>query len=756
MDKINYPLLCYPIKDKGVLGILVGTDFKVIQKDTETVKQILTSYLQRQYKKYDDYPYMDLSSAKLKVIEVSVRPTIRSKSGTFPLSRAVKVPMPAIYGETEQGYFECFLPLFEERFAYYDPKQFDTLVRHAATSLLNQASPDKIFRMLAYEAPFLEMVTIRVNFDREFDWNSFSYQRQYQVLNRLAEKFPYSKNRRQNISALPEAAWELEDKVNEVLDKLLYNRANVLLVGHPSVGKSAVLTQAIKKITNQSRQQQIQLSFWQIMSQRITASTKYLGEWQEVCELLIEELQASNGILWVVDIIQLLSSGGEGPEDSVAAFLLPFLQENKLQIIGEATPRELESMRRLLPGFVQTFQIIRIEELPEDKVYKVLGALAQYSSKRHKIDIQPEAINLAYRLLHRYFPYESFPGKGIKFLGQCISEAKLSHKSKVDHWKVIHHFVQQTGMPELFLRDDLLLDTKELTGFFQSNIIGQPEAIAQMCNLVKIFKAGLNNPNKPIATLLFAGPTGVGKTACAKTLANYFFGKGQKQSPLIRIDMSEYQHPGQITRFIGSGRGTGELIKDIRERPFSVLLLDEIEKADPSIFDALLSVLDEGILVDAYGRTTNFRNTIIIMTSNLGANNKRSISFKNTMNDESNYLSAIEKHFRPEFVNRIDGTVMFHSLTEEDVRQITIKELVELKQREGFVKKRLAIHFTEKVVDYLVSIGFDERYGARPLQRAIEQHLVSPIAQWLLEHNHLSNNILVIDYQQEITIKVVK
>ena len=753
MDKINYPLLCYPMKDKGVLGILVGTDFKVIQKDIETVKRVLLSYLQRQYKKYDDYPYVDLLSSKLKVVEVNIRPTIRAKSGTFPLSRAVKVPVPVIYGETDQGYFECFMPLFEERFAYYDQKQFDALVKHAATSLLNQLSPEKIYRILSYETPFLESISLRVNYDREFDWNTFTYQRQFQVLNRLTERFPYSKNRRKNISALPEAAWELDKEVNEVIDKLLYNRANVLVVGNPSVGKSAVLKQAIKKITNQSRQQQIQLSFWQIMSQRLTASSKYLGEWQELCELLIEELQASNGILWVVDIIQLLLSGGEGPEDSVAAFILPFLQENKLQIIGEATPRELESMRRLLPGFVQTFQIIRIEELPEQRVYNVLNELSAYSEKRHKINITPEAISLSYRLLHRYFPYESFPGKGIKFLGQCISEAKINHKSTVDHWKVIHEFVQQTGLPELFLRDDLLLDTEELEAFFKGNIIGQPGAIEQMCNLVKIFKAGLNNPNKPISTLLFAGPTGVGKTACAKALASYFFGKGQKQSPLIRIDMSEYQHPGQITRFIGSGRGTGELIKDIRERPFSVLLLDEVEKADSSIFDALLSILDEGMLVDAYGRTTNFRNTIIIMTSNLGANNKQSISYVDMSSDESNYQSAIERHFRPEFVNRIDGMVMFRSLTEKNVREITLKELEELKQREGFTKKRLNIHFSERVVDYLVSIGFDERYGARPLQRAIEQHLVSPIAQWLLENNQLENKLLMIDYQQVITIR---
>ena len=141
----------------------------------------------------------------------------------------------------------------------------------------------------------------------------------------------------------------------------------------------------------------------------------------------------------------------------------------------------------------KTFQIIRIEELPEDRVYKVLGALSEYSAQTHKISILPEAVSLSYRLLNRYFPYESFPGKGIKFLGQCISEAKLNHKGSIDQWHIIHSFVQQTGMPELFLRDDLLLDKEELRSFFNGNIIGQPEAVDQMCNLVKIFKAGLNN-----------------------------------------------------------------------------------------------------------------------------------------------------------------------------------------------------------------------------------------------------------------------
>ena len=601
--------------------------------------------------------------------------------------------------------------------------------------------------------PSLEILPLKVNYDRDLYWSGIEYKREYKVLNRLAEQAPQKKNIRRNLSALPEAAWELEEKVTEAIDKLISTRSNVLAVGRPGTGKSAVLRQAIKKITAHSRKQQLDYTFWRILPQRITASSKYLGDWEELCELLVEELNTTNGILWVEDVVRLLQAGGEGPEDSVAAFLMSFLQQGKLQMMGEATPQELESMRRLLPGFAEAFQVVFIEELDEKKVIAVLEKFAAYAEKNLRMPITKEALQLSYRLLLRYYPYESFPGKGIKFLAQCVSEAQLRRAEKVNKKAVFDNFVRQTGLPELFLRDDLLLDIKELQDYFNERIIGQPAAVSKLCSLVKVYKAGLNNPYKPINTLLFAGPTGIGKTASAKALADYFFGKGQRKSPLVRIDMSEFQYPGQIVRLIGAGREPGQLVKDIRERPFSVLLLDEVEKADPSIFDALLGLLDEGVLVDAYGRETNFRNTIVIMTSNLGATGRKSIGFEQGGDDEAVYLSAIARHFRPEFVNRLDGVVVFGSLNQEDIRAITRKELKELKQREGFTKRQIDVHFSEKVVDRIAAIGFDVRYGARPLQRAIEQSVVTPIANWMLKHQQAENCRLWIDYQDSLTIE---
>ncbi|MFN7117460.1 MAG: AAA family ATPase [Saprospiraceae bacterium] len=756
MDKVHYPLLYFKLQPDVVFGLLVGTEYEVIEKDVRSVKAILKNHLQKQYKKTGTYSPFHLLNMQMKTVEIMIKPTYVDGWGSFPLSTSIKVPVVAIYGQSVYSGYNCSLPLLSRTFHYQAPEQLDTLIQHFATGIINQMQPDDIYKLLQYPEPELTEISLKINTDRLYNWSSFFAQREFRTLNSLTERFPYVKNVRKRLSPLPDAAWELDDKVSAVIDKIVVTRSDVLVVGNPGVGKSAVLTQAIRRITARNKDQQLSHTFWRIVPQRITASAKYLGEWEQTCENLVSELTMANGVLWVENIIQLLQMGGSGPENSVAAFFQAFMQQGKLQMIGEATPQELESMRRLLPGFAASFQIVYLEELPEKKVQTIFHKLAEFADKNLNIHIDRDAQTLTYRLLMRYYPYESFPGKGIKFLGRCINDVQIKQANHINRKVVIENFVAQTGMPELFLRDDLLLDQSELRQFFESRIIGQPEAVKRMGEIVKIFKAGLNNPHKPIATMIFAGPTGVGKTASAKALADYFFGKGQQQSPLIRIDMSEFQHPGQISRLIGYGMDTGQLVKEIRERPFAVVLFDEVEKADPSIFDALLTVLDEGMLVDAYGRITNFRNTIIIMTSNLGASNRPSVGFQDKMDNEQKYLAAIARHFRPEFFNRIDGIVTFKALESTDIQLITQKELDELKRREGFVKRRIELHFTDHVVAQLARTGFDERYGARPLQRALEQHLTNPLAHWLLENPTVENCQVSVDYDNGLKINVIR
>lgn len=751
MEKFVYPLLHYQLVDNRVLGILVGTYHQIIDKDLKHVKSTLTTHLKRLYKKYDDYPYTPFESFRLKTFEVKVRPVYRSNNRSYPSSKVLKVPVDAVFGPTDQGHFCCFLPLLGENFYYYDSKLLTSLVHNFATNILNKKTPDEVYRMITGLRPKLDEIALRINLYREYTFsNGWNFKDKFKELEAMAEQYPQPKSLRKNIAAFPQVAWELEQEVGETIDKIVSTRSNILLVGKHGTGKSAVLGQAIRKITAKSSK--LDLTFWQLMAQRITARAKYLGEWQQNVEELLYELECANGILWVLDMVQLLQTGGEGPEDSVAAFLTSFLQNGKLQMVGEVTPVQLESMRRMLPGFVENFQVIELEELPEHKVQTILGKFADYCRQNMKINIDRKALSVSYRLLLRYYPYESFPGKGVKFLSQCVNHAQKEEYQEITKTDVINNFIKQTGMPELFLRDDLLLDDQELSAYFKDRIIGQDSAIESLANVVKIFKAGLNSPAKPIATMIFAGPTGVGKTASTKALAEYFFGKGQKKSPLVRIDMSEFQHPAQLARFIGIGGEVGTLVQDIRERPFSVLLLDEIEKADPSVFDALLTVLDEGLLVDAYGRVTNFRNTIIIMTSNLGASNRTSVGFGKE--DNTNYESAIGKFFRPEFVNRIDYIVTFNALEKEHIQAITRLELEALSKREGFDKRQIELHFTPILEQHLATIGFDKRYGARPLQRALENEIIAPLAKWLLNYPNINGCQLRLDLvEDQLVIK---
>ena len=751
MEKVNYPLLYFPIASDHVLGLLVGTGHEAIASNLDGLKLKLSSHLKKEYKRYGEVPEVELKTPKLKVINISHRPAYREASGMYPLTYNISVPVPIVYGQSLYAHYECFLPLFKDYFVYYSTRHMEPLAKHLANSHLNQLAPERIFRLLQLPEPRLDFIQLKINRQKESAWDHHFFQRSLPTLNRLAEPFPYPKAVKKQMSIGPSAAWEREKEVEEVIEKITVTRSNVLVVGEPGTGKSAVLEQAMRKAIQRNRN--MDLSFWRIIPQRITGGSRYLGEWEEAVEQMIEELASCQGMLWAISISKLIEIGGSGPEDSVAAFMRPFIQQGQLRILGEATPRELESLRRLLPGFAEAFQIVELQSLSVNQIRSIMQQFADYSQKNLGVAITPQAIQISTSLLDRYYPYEQFPGKAIKFLGHCLSVARLHQQSQLEADEIIDAFVEQTGMPELFLRDQLVLDEDDLRSFFESRIIGQPAAVERMIRLVKVFKAGLNDPARPISTLLFAGPTGVGKTATAKALADYFFGKGQKKRPLVRIDMSEFQHPAQIARLIGSGREVGQLVKEIRERPFSVLLLDEIEKADPALFDALLTVLDEGVLVDAFGRITNFKNTIIIMTSNLGAGAAPQIGFQQTTSEEDNYAAAIRRFFRPEFINRIDGTIIFRPLEEPDIRLITEKELAELKEREGFRKKNIAITFTPALLEHLVRMGFDPRYGARMLQRAIEQTVVNPVANWLLAHPEVSDCQLAVDYRNGLHIE---
>ena len=752
MEKLTYPLVYYDLGPQLVLAVLPGTDYEVIDKDLKSAKLVLSAYLQKQYRKYDDYPYYNISEFRTKVFDIEVRLVHRDKDGrAFPLSQTIALALTVVYGQSERGHYECYVPLFKARFNYHEAKELGHLVQYFANNFFANKTPEEIYRLILSPQPKLDSVSLKVNPNRDFGYDfDFDDESKNKQLAQMAEPYPAQQKRQSGGLQFPETVWEREELIETLIEKLQLHKSNLILVGEASVGKSSLLKQAIRQMHSKDKRSPL---FWQIMAQRITARAKYLGEWQEQVEDLVRELEQNRGVLWVLDLMQLLLIGGKGPEDSVAAFLTPFLQNGRIQLVGELSPTELERMRRLLPGFADNFQVLQVPKLSERKVETVLDRLAEYSRRNFRIEIEGAALKRLYQLLDRYMSYEAFPGKAVNFLRSCLNEVHSLKLDRVTVDTVIELFSRQTGLPSLFLRDEERLDVSELQGFFEQRIIGQPEAIDILVQLVKVFKAGLNNPAKPISTLLFAGPTGVGKTATAKALADYFFGKGQRRSPLVRIDMSEFQHPAQLARFIGHGNQPGKLVQDIREKPFSVLLLDEVEKADPSVFDALLGVLDEGILVDAFGRQTHFRNAIIIMTSNLGASSRQALGFG--ANQGPDYEAAIARFFRPEFVNRIDHILNFKALSQSDIEAITRKELAELGSREGFEKRGLSVDFGPRLIARLIAKGFDARYGARPLQRSIETELIAPLAHWLLKHPQVKQGKLSVELGETGKLEVI-
>jgi ATP-dependent Clp protease ATP-binding subunit ClpA len=754
MQSRAYPLVYFELSKNATLGILVGSRLEVVQKDIKTIKSFLRDHLQRDYKRYGYYPQINLTNAKLKTVEVPFRPIYRLEESSYPMKNTVLIPVAYLYGElADSTGYECYLPLFGQSFYYNEEEQFPSLISHYIDGHLKNITPEQIYQYMRYPKPKLDFINLRIKEDKQFNWTGWNMQKRSRGLNRLAVQVPEKKGGRKNI--LPEMVWEREEEIKTLVDKLLTSQASVLVVGESGAGKSAVIQQAVKRIVNKLKNAEVETTFWRISPQRITASAKYLGEWEQAVEELVDNLEAVNGILWVDQIIQLLMSGGEGPEDSIAAFLLNSMKDNQVHLLGEVTPQELESIKRLLPEFLEQFQIVQLNVLSEQQIQNILKGFADYSKERLKVLIEPQSLTEIYRLLLRYFPYEAFPGKGIKFLSKCINYCQLNNLDSLRQQQVLELFIQQSGLPPIFLDLDMKLEEKEIKAYFRSQIIGQEEVIDKIYNIINIYKASINDPKKPIATMLFAGPTGVGKTASAEVLAKYFFGQGQKKTPLIRIDMSEFQHPNQVIRFTGFGKEPGQLVKLVREHPFAVVLLDEVEKAHPIIFDALLTVLDEGILIDHFGRITNFRNTIIIMTTNLGASQQQAVGFKTTELASAKYNAAIYQFFRPEFVNRIDEIIFFRALTVEDIQKILHKELQSLKQREGFVKQHLELVFQLRLVAHLAKVGIDTKYGARPLQRAIEQTITAPMAAWLIENRTISHKKIVLDFDERLLIQMM-
>ncbi len=530
-----------------------------------------------------------------------------------------------------------------------------------------------------------------------------------------------------------------EALVEQVSTQLERDGAAILLVGPAGVGKTAVLHEVVRRMAAQQRPIQERCDVWSVDGNRIIAGMSVVGAWEKRCEQMVAELSARLDILYVDDLPALVYTGRSAQSDTnVAEFLEPHLARGDLRIIGECTPERLEAVREEAPGFFARFHIIQVPELDERQTLMVLlGALRRYEAQE-SICIDPEVLEGILSLTRRFMARRCHPGKAVELLSQVVTDYRGVERDRfgrrqVDRKKLVEVFSQQTGLPRFVLWEQQSMRHRQILAHFERRIVAQQEASDAVSDVVTVLQQGLNDPHRPLSTMLFVGPTGVGKTETAKALAEFLFGNKDR---LIRFDMSEFRDPISVTRLFGDRfNPEGELTRRVAQQPFSVVLFDEIEKAHPAVFDAFLQVLGEGRLTNAAGRMTDFCNTVIIMTSNLGVReSQRSVGFGDVSHAsrDVHFRKAAEEFFRPEFFNRIDRIVAFRSLGRDAMRPLVARILQEILGRRGLRRSGVLVQVAPELVELLVDQGFEPRYGARSLKRALEQRLTTPLARHLV------------------------
>jgi ATP-dependent Clp protease ATP-binding subunit ClpC len=685
----------------------------------------LEDYLHWLAQQDGDLPEPDLLDPELATFHVSIRPEYVEDERRYPCPEPITLRVVGVTGKQAHGQRVCVLPTMGLRFFYDEAPDLSSLAQQYIHHHLEGMTPQQLGQHLPPLAVALEQVVVPLPRKSRAPTPSEALPN----LNAVAE--PVEKLHRQF-----GRAWEREKELADLVRRLSEDKANVLIVGASGSGKTTLLVEAARQI--ERRDADRPMRFWLTGASRLIAGMRYLGQWEERCEEIIAELAREGGVLCVDNLIELVRQGGAGPTSSIAAFLLPYLQRGELRMVGEATPAELDACQRLLPGFADVFQLLRLEPMSRSQALAVLQRLTVSLQQNSKIESAPNVPELVYHLFHRFAPYDAFPGRAAEFVERVFERAARDRSSAVTNDVVVAAFVRETGLPELFMRDALPLSYDDALAALCRRIVGQDEPCRVAAELVLTFKAGLNDPQRPIGVLLFCGPTGVGKTELARTISDYFFGHGETRDRLVRLDMSEYAVPGSADRLPMRPNGDpSALIERVRRQPFCVVLFDEIEKADAEVFDLLMGVFDEGRLTDRFGRTASFRSAVLILTSNLGAGKMSSFGFGPAQ--AVRYDREALAFFRPEFFNRIDAVVAFQPLPEEAIQAITRKELDEIARREGLVRTGITLTWTDRLVAHLARTGFDRRYGARPLQRTLERLIVAPLARFLLQQGGVAN-----------------
>jgi ATP-dependent Clp protease ATP-binding subunit ClpC len=537
-------------------------------------------------------------------------------------------------------------------------------------------------------------------------------------------------------------------RVIEILGRRKKN--NPILIGEPGVGKSAIVEGIAQRIAGGSISPALakkRLISLDIAS--VVAGTKYRGDFEKRLKAIIKEASTNPDIILFIDEFHtIVGAGGAQGSLDAANMLKPALARGELQCIGATTMDEFAKIVEKDGALDRRFQKIVVEPTDIPQTISILNNIKTHYEDFHNVTYTEEAIDACARLTDRYVTDKFLPDKAIDAMDEAGSMIRLNlTKDKrtgnaVDAEDIATVVSKMTGIPVNKVAEtegNRILKMKER---LQSRLIGQDAAIDKVVRAIQRNRAGLKDPSRPIGTFLFFGPTGVGKTQLAKCLAEYLF---DSEENMVRIDMSEYTEKFTVSRLIGAPPGYvgyeegGQLSERVRRKPYCVILLDEIEKAHPDIFNLLLQVLDDGHLTDSNGRVVNFKNTIVIMTSNVGSRELEEygsgVGFatagKNvTQNRQSVLEKAIKKSFPPEFINRVDEQVFFNTLTRDDIEQIIDIELKDLRERTAEAGYKLTI--TPSAKKFIADAGYDPAFGARPLKRAVMRYVEDPVSEFII------------------------
>ncbi|MCF7785231.1 MAG: AAA family ATPase [Prosthecobacter sp.] len=528
--------------------------------------------------------------------------------------------------------------------------------------------------------------------------------------------------------------------------------ASVLLIGPPGVGKTAAVRELARSADS---------NIWSTSGSMLIAGQSGFGQWQEQCRELCREAAKTKAVLHLGNLVELMEVGQHSANaQSIASFLRPWIARGELLAIAECTPEQLAIIERRDPHIASAFMHVRVQEPAPAVTRQILERVFHHLARKDSDHaLSAPALDWLHRLHRRYATYSANPGRPIRFLTTLVTEQPADQKTHLTLEQVTAAFTRETGLPEVLLKDELPLDLDATRIWFTQRVIGQPEAVEAMLDLLATIKARLNRPKQPLGSFLFVGPTGTGKTELAKSLAEFLFGSANR---LARFDLSEFSDSISVQRLIGgTGQAEGLLTARIREQPFSVLLFDEFEKADPAFFDLLLQILGDGRLTDAAGRAADFCNTVIIMTSNLGAREFQRGAMGFATGEEQDggghFAEAVRQFLRPEIYNRLGAILRFHALSLDLMLRVTRRHLDLLRQRDGIRLRDVDLRLGPGVEEHLAARGHDPKYGARPLKRILERTLMVPLAEALNEVRHrqplvaavnLVRNELVIDVKQ--------